>query len=440
MAARHIGLVFLAVGFSAGLLVPRGMGFGISKGSEAKEESRGRLVTERGVGEPRTEIAAGGDESAPLGGLLDQAFAESSEYKGIRCLVTALGRHRRETAPQFAAYFSARPFSRDRLQHWRLFFSSWGTFDGPGALEFIRKHFEQPELRRVFYVSVLKSWGQGSDGGRLAEAGDLLIATPGAAGDLAKEFVNNLLARDRAKGIEALIQLSDPEAVMEMGGLQLMELAKANLGVALERLGQVEGEAKLFLTGQLLNAWSLSDPRRAAEWFAGQGHPAISPGDLNAMAANYVKADPAAAFAWINGLPDTLYSESLLRQAAAAWAAADPAATRAWLAQQKPTAELDPVVMALVQNLSKENPTAALEAASTLIFDPVKSQEAFFGLAMEWKEKSPAAFASWLQSTTLVNSPQKQRLLSREFHGDGAAGNPTGSAPAAPSHDGRSDG
>lgn len=437
MAARYVGLVFLSVGFLTGLLVPRGGNSGISRGSGDRRESGERLVSDGRVSEPRTGVGA--DESAPLGGLLDQAFAESSEFKGIRCLVTALGRHRRETAPQFAAYFSARPFSRDRLQHWRLFFSSWGTFDGPGALAFIRKRFDQPELRQVFYVSVLKSWEQGGDGDRLAEAGDLLVATPGATGDLAKEFVNNLLARDRAKGIERMIRLSDPEAVMEMAGLQLMELAKTNLGVALERLGQVQGEAKPYLTGQLLNAWSLSDPRRAAEWFAGQGHPAISPGDLNAMAANYVKVDPTAAFAWINGLPDALYGESLLRQAAETWARVEPAATRTWLAQQRPTAELDPVVVALVQNLSKENPAGALETANALIYDPVKSQEAFFGMAMEWKAKSPVAFASWLESTTLVNSPQKQRLLNREFHGDGEAGTSAGSAPAAASHDGRSD-
>jgi hypothetical protein len=321
-----------------------------------------------------------------------------------------------------------------------LFFSSWGTFDGPGALAFIRKRFDQPELQRMFYASVLKSWEPGADGDRLAEAGDLLVATPGAAGDLAKEFVNSLLARDRAKGIERMIRLSDPEAVMEMAGLQLMELAKANLGVALERLGQVEGAAKPYLTGQLLNAWSLSDPARAAEWFAGQGHPAISPGDLNAMAANYVKVDPTTAFAWVNGLPDAHYGESLLRQAAEAWAKVDPAASRAWLAQQRPAAELDPVVVALVQNLSKENPAGALEAANALIYDPAKGQETFFGLAMEWKAKSPAAFASWLESTSLVNSPQKQRLLNREFHGDGAAGTPARSVPAAPQHDGRSDG
>jgi len=388
----------------------------------------------------RGETGAGADASAPLGGLLDQAFAEPSEYKGIRYLMAALGRHRRETAPEFAAYFSALPFSRDRVQHWRLFFSSWGTFDGPGALAFIQKRFEQPELRQVFYVSVLKSWEQGADGDRLAEAGDLLVTTPGTVGDLAKEYVSNLLAKDRTKGIERMIRLNDPESVMEMAGLQLMELAKTNLGVALERLGQVQGEAKPFLTGQLLHAWSLSDPRRAVEWFAGQGHPAISPGDLNAMAANYVKVDPTAAFAWINGLPDALYGESLLRQAAEAWSKVDPAATRTWLAEQRPTAELDPVVEALVQNFSKENPAGALETVNALIYDPAKSQEVFFELAMEWKAKNPAAFASWLESTKLVNSPQKQRLLQREFHGDGANGAPVKPTPAAVPHDGRSDG
>jgi|GEM_PF-3804329 len=435
MAARYVVLVFLAVGFFAGLLVPRGVSSGLTTGADEKEGGAERLTPERRSGESRPGVSTAVDESAPLGGLLDQAFAEASEYRGTRCLIAALGRHRRETASQFAAYFTARPFSRDRVQHWRLFFSSWGTFDGPSALAFIQKRFDQPELRQVFYVSVLKSWEQGAYGDSLAEAGDLLVATPGAAGDLAKEFVNNLLARDRAKGIERMIRLSDPEAVMEMAGLQLMELAKSNLGVALERLGQVQGEAKPFLTGQLLNAWSASDPGKAAEWFAGQGYPAISPGDLSAMAANYVKVDPTAAFAWINGLPEAHYSESLLRQAAEAWAKVDPAASRTWLAQQRPAAELDPVVVALVQNLSKENPAGALQAANTLIYDPAKSQETFFGMAMEWKEKSPAAFASWLESTSLVDSPQKQRLLKREFHGDGAAGAPAGSA--LPTSDGR---
>jgi len=435
MAARYVGWVFLGVGFFAGLLVPRGVTSGIAGGSAAKESER--LAAEHRADGLRTETGVGADASAPLGGLLDQAFAESSEYRGTRCLMAALGRHRRETASEFAAYFSALPFSRDRVQHWRLFFSSWGTFDGPGALAFIQKRFEQPELRQVFYVSVLKSWEQGADGDRLAQASDLLVATSGSVGDLAKEYVNNLLAKDRAKGIERMIRLNDPEAVMEMAGLQLMELAKTNLGVALERLGQVQGEAKPFLTGQLLNAWSLSDPKRAAEWFAGQGHPAISPGDLNAMAANYVKVDPTAAFAWINGLPDALYGESLLRQAAEAWAKVEPAATKTWLSEQRPTAELDPVVEALVQNLSKENPAGALETANALIYDPAKSQEVFFKLAMEWKSKSPQAFASWLQSTKLVNSPQKQRLLQREFHGDGATGTPTRPAPAAEPQDGR---
>lgn len=435
MAARYVGLVFLGVGFFAGLLVPRSVSSGIAIGSGERESER--LESELRAGRSRAETGAGADESAPLGGLLDQAFAESSEYKGIRCLIAALRRHRRETAPEFAAYFSALPFSRDRVQHWRLFFSSWGTFDGPSALAFIQKRFDQPELRQMFYVSVLKSWEQGADGDRLAGAGDLLVATPGSVGDLAKEYVSNLLAKDRAKGIERMIRLSDPEAVMEMAGLQLMELTKTNLGVALERLGQVQGEAKPYLTGQLLNAWSLSDPKRAVEWFAGQGHPAISPHDLNAMAANYVKVDPTAAFAWINGLPDALYGESLLRQAAEAWAKVEPAATKTWLAEQRPTAELDPVVEALVRNFAKENPAGALETANALIYDAAKSQEVFFELAMEWKTKSPEAFASWLKSTKLVNSPQKQRLLQREFHGDGATETSAGSVPAAASRDGR---
>ncbi len=37
---------------------------------------------------------------------------------------------------------------------------------------------------------------------------------------------------------------------------------------------------------------------------------------------------------------------------------------------------------------------------------------------MEWKQKQPKEFANWLEDTTLVNSPQKQRLLNREFHAD----------------------
>ncbi len=68
--------------------------------------------------------------------------------------------------------------------------------------------------------------------------------------------------------------------------------------------------------------------------------------------------------------------------------------------------------------MATTSPAGALNAANTLVHDPAKSQELFFSLAMEWKQQQPADFASWLQDTSLVSSPQKQRLLNREFHAD----------------------
>ena len=58
MTARYVGVVFLAVGFFAGLLVPRGANSDISRDSGDRDEP-GRLVTERRTSEPRMEGGAG---------------------------------------------------------------------------------------------------------------------------------------------------------------------------------------------------------------------------------------------------------------------------------------------------------------------------------------------------------------------------------------------
>lgn len=421
MRTKYIAVVFLVVGFLAGLWIPRG---GSGRTATDPSPSGGGSpddpsVLRRAERTSGAEGTSGNNQNAPIGELLDKAFSEQSEIRGARYLMSALARHRAETADQFASYFSSISFSTERIHNWRLFFSSWGTFDGPAALAYIRKRFNQTSLQKEFYYSVLKSWDKAAPGDALDTSGDFLLAVPGTTGDLAKEFIRDLLARDRAKGINYMVRLSDPEAVMEMAGLQLMGLAKTNLQSALELLGQVDGETKPYLTGQLVNAWSEFDPTSAATWLAGQGYPAISSGDLNALVANFMKVSPTAAFDWINKLPDTHYSESLLQHAAQGWAKTNPAATQAWLGGHQPAAEFDPVVIAIVQNMAGDNPEMALKAADTQIHDSAKSQETFFALAMEWKQKQPLEFTRWLEGTNLINSPQKERLLNREFHGDG---------------------
>lgn len=373
-----------------------------------------------------------GDEAKgiqSIGALLDRAFSEQSEIRATRHLMAALAQHNKESAPAFASYFSSLPFSKTRFHHWRLFFSSWGTFDGPAALAFIRKRFAQPALQKEFYHSVLKSWDREIPGDALRGAGDFLVATPGATGDLAQEFVRDLMASDREKGLSQMVRLSDPEAVLEMAGAQLGKQAAKDIRTALERLSGTEGEERLFLAGALLGVWSETDPNAAAAWLASEGYPAISRTDLNLIAGNYVKKDPAAAFAWVNGLPESLFSEDLVGNTAKAWAGSDPVAANSWLAAHKPAVEFDPVVIAIAQTFSTKHPADSLVAASTLIHDPAKSQETFFGMAMEWQRKSPAEFSSWIKETTLLRPEQKQRLLQREFHADNPS---TGSSPTPP--------
>lgn len=427
MRGKYIGLALLAAGFVAGILVAPGFRKAVTGagGSEAPPDARNERERTERSGADGAATASG-----PIGGLLDKAFSEQSEIRANRHLMQALSQHRKETAPAFAAYFTAIPFSTGHFNHWRLFFSSWGTFDGPAALAYIRNRFDQPALQREFYYSVLKSWNREMPGEALRDAGDFLVATPGTAGDLAKEFVRDLMVSDPKNGISQMVRLSDPEAVMEMAGHQLAQLTKKDVRTALERLSGAEGESKLFLTGQLLAAWSETDPVGAANWLAENGFPVISPGDLNVVAANYVKVNAAAAFKWVNALPDTLFSEQLLEMTSAAWTKIDPAGATAWLSKLKPAPEYDPVVVALVQTIAGENPAGALAAANAKIHDAAKAQETFFSLAMEWKEKQPEEFAKWLAETNLVAAEQKGRLRNREFHADAESGQ--ASVPARP--------
>ena len=427
MKRKYIGGALLLTGFVVGFLIPR-PGFGDAASNDSPDANpavaNARLRSERSNS---AEENPGTTE--PIGTLLDKAFSEQSEIRATRQLMSALAQHRKETAPTFASYFSSIRFSKTDFNHWRLFFSSWGTFDGPAALAYIRKRFDQPALQKEFYYSVLKSWGREIPrGDMLLSAGNFLVTTPGTGADLAMEFVRELMAKDPEQGMALMVRLSDPEAVMEMAGAQLMKQAKKDMRTALERLSGAEGEEKLFLTGRLLNAWSETDPIAAAAWLAEQGYPVISPGDLNAIAANYVKSNPAAAFAWVNGLPDTLFSESLLEKSATAWSESDPASANAWLAALKPATELDPVVIAMTHVIADTSPETALETANNLVFDKAKGQETFFELAMEWKENKPEDFAKWLEDTSLLASEQKKRLTQREYHIDApeapAAGRP----------------
>ena len=419
MKGKHMGFVLLAAGFIAGFLVAPGF-------REVTPESGGnKALPDVRNGMRRTDRSEPGGattSNAPIGSLLDKAFSEQSEIRATRHLMQALSQHRKETAPSFAAYFTAIPFSNSYFSHWRLFFSSWGTFDGPAALAYIRKRFDQPALQREFYYSVLKSWNHEMPDEALRGAGEFLVATPGTAGELATEFVRDLMESDPQKGISQMVRLNDSEAVMAMAGQQLALLAKKDLRSALERLSGAEGEPKLFLTGQLLTAWSETDPVGAGNWLAQQGHPVISPGDLNAIAANYVKVDAAAAFTWVNNLPDSLFSEQLVERTSAAWSERDPAGATAWLSKLKPGPEYDSVVVALVRTIAGENPAEALAASTSKIHDAAKAQETFFNLATEWKEKSPEEFANWLEDTKLLESEQKSRLRNREFHADAADG------------------
>ena len=368
--------------------------------------------------------------------LLDLAFAEQSEIQGTRYFMSALDQHNQETAGTFSAYFSKTSFLKRHFHFWRLYFSSWASFNPKAAMTYITNRFDQLALQQEFFFSVLKSWHQNSPEEALAAAGKIFMQDEGTQGELALDHIRELITKDPGKGLEYLVRMSDPEAVMEVAGFQLKSITRKNLTAALEQLASTEGEAKAYLTGQLLSAWSESDPAATANWLVQNGHPPISPGDLQAVAANYVKKDPAAAFEWIGKLPDSLYTEELLLQSASAWAAADPAGIQSWLRDHQPAAEADPVVIAVARNLAKTNPDEALVTATRLIHDPAKNQETLYDLAMTWQQAQPQAFENWLEDTPLIPAEQKQRLLAKEFQGSGQSTPPT-SSPAQPLSNGR---
>ena len=351
--------------------------------------------------------------------------------------MSALDQHNKETAGTFSAYFSKTSFSKRHFHFWRLFFSSWATFDAKAALTYINNRFDQHALRQEFYYSVLKSWHKESPEESLAAAKKIFGLEKEIQGKLAFDHIREVIASDPAKGLEYLVRMNDPEAVMEVAGFQLKALARKDLAAALEQLSQSEGEAKNYLTGQLLSAWSETDPAATASWLTKNGHPAISQGDLQTIASNYIKKDAEAAFEWISTLPDNLYSEELLLHSAASWAASDPAGIQSWLRDHQPTAEADPVVIALAHNLAKTNPDEALVTATRLIHDPAKNQETFYHLAMEWQQAQPQAFENWLEETPLIPPDQKQRLLAKEFQGNTRPSSPTQPAQVQPLDNGR---
>lgn len=420
MKRKSIGFVLLIAGFLAGYQVSR-----FSRNSSL-ESGRNETAQETRRGTRSAEVtgSAPGDpaaSSAPIGSLLDKAFSERSEIRATRLLMDALSQHRKESADVFAAYFSSIPFSKSHFNHWRLFFSSWGTFDGPAALAYIQKRFDQAALQREFYYSVMKSWNHGLPRDALDGAGEFLLSTPGPVGDLATEYVRDLLASDPDKAIMQMVRLSDPESVMEMAGEKIASLARKDVHAALKWLDSVKGDSKSFLTGRVLATWSGADPVGAATWLARQGYPMISVNDLGAIAANYVKTDVTAAFEWIHSLPDSHFSAQVLETTTTAWTKNDPVGATKWLANHNPASEYDPVVTAIVRTIARGNPAEALEASSK-IHDAAKAQETFFQVAMDWKEKQPVDFMNWLQDSNLITSEQKIRLQNREFHAAAMSG------------------
>lgn len=434
MKVKYIGMVLLLAGFIAGFL------FSPLARKSSPEVGESRIFREERSGvRPALPTESVGQvmSSESIGSLLDKAFAEKSEILATKHLMLALSQHRKETEAAFAAYFTAIPFSKDRFNHWRLFFSSWGTFDGPAALAFIRKRFDQAALQQEFYYSVIKSWNHAMPAGVLSEAGEFLLATPGVVGGMATDHVRELLVSDPEKGIMNIVRLSDPEAVMHMAGEHAARQARKDVRAALEMLRGVESDSKPYLTGRVLATWSEADPSGAANWLAKQGYPMIAASDLNAIAVNYVKVDAAAAFGWVNSLPDGLFSGQVLEMITAAWTQNDPAGSSAWLAKHNPASEYDPAVMALVRTMAGEDPAGALEASSSKIHDEAKAQETFFHIAMQWKEKQPEEFAKWLQNNNLIGSEQKARLQNREFHAGATSGQTATQAGPGTADDGR---
>ncbi len=369
--------------------------------------------------------------------LLSSSFAESAEYESIQQLMAALVRHKPETSKDFATYFKSITFQKKHLPHWRLFFSSWGRFDAPAAIAFVQSQFSQNPVRLTFIHTILKSWHGEDPVEALAQSGSLLLIGENPHHELALEHLRQLMTTNPELALKQMVMLSDPEAVMTMAGEELQRLAQTDIQGALSQLNGTEGEAKSYLTGQLLSTWSEKDPKAAVNWLQKNGFPQISPGDLQQLVANYVKLDPSAAFQWLNTLPDSHFNEELLGSSARAWAEKDPSGIQSWLKEHQPTAESDPVVIALAQSLRKQNPAQALTAASSLIHDPGKSQETFFEIAMEWQKAEPAQFSNWLENTNLIKPTHKQRLLAHEFHGEATTPQPAQTANPVPLNDGR---
>jgi len=427
----------LALGFGAGITISRS--HESSQALKGVETPAGKNSQSASNREPKAKNSTNPSSiDGPIGSLLNSAFTEQSEIRATRHFMGALNQHNRENSKKFESYFSAHPFRKHHFHFWRLFFSSWGSFDPAGAIAYIQGRFEQLPLRQEFYLSVLRSWHRESPEEALASAGKILLPEGETHHQLALSYLEAVMKEDVALALRGMVRLTDHEAVLEMAGLQLKELAKGDIQSALAQLSASapeKGETQNFLTGQLLSIWATKDPVAATKWLADNGFPQISPGDLQEMMAQYVKKDPSAAFEWLNSLPDNLFNEDLLSSSARAWAATDPSGIRDWLSSHQPSKESDPVVSSLAQTLASTDPRAALSTASKYIHDPVTGQETFYHIAQEWQQKEPEAFEEWLHNTPDVSPAQKQRLLTREFHGNNAA--PSTTTPPIPQNDGR---
>jgi len=345
-----------------------------------------------------------------------QAFSETSEIAAMRALLTALDRHHPETAAEFAGFFKQHPYKQQHATYWKLFFSSWGSFDPSAAVAFAQVRFKEATRANFFIASILRSSVDQDIEGTLDIARSILPKGTGNHGELALEALEKLITHDPALATRGLAQLSDPEMVMELAGNRITELSKEDLPGALAQWDSTEGEARAFLLGKIASALAETDPIAAADLITGNGHPSIAANDLASIASQYMAKDPVSAFEWIAKIPKEKFSENLLEASVSAWALADLSGARQWLATHEPAPEFDSTIAAISKTIAKTDPALGIESSAQLIHDAARSEETLFHLAMGWQEESPTEFSQWLQNTPLIPDHQKSRLAARELH------------------------
>lgn len=419
-----IPILALAAGLGAGILWSPREGKAPAEEAKAPSSERLRAPSNPDSGNEALAKPAVESQEVDLRRELSAAFGRSKvDYRAVKHLMKALSILSTESLPEFAAFLREQPMKRGQVFLWQMAFSAWAELDPQGALAFIEERFKDPGSRRLYYASVVETWGASSPDDALAAALEKFKPQdlpPGS--EFAIEYLKEIAAKDPDTAIQLATRLRDGEILFDLAARKISRMGKQNWDTALEALGNLEGPMHTHAAGQLVSDWAAEEPSKAAAWLKENYVPEMGDHTLVQVASQYLSSSPAAALAWIESMAEGKTRDRMLSESVLVWAREEPRAAANWVETLEPQANHDAAVVALGHALAADQPRAVIEDWVPRIADAQRGNELLYQVSMEWQRDKPEAYAQWLSTTSALSEETRQRLRAREVPGPGVPG------------------